>query len=173
MQLPRDRPIPSEYSVEQGRDAYLAENGFSVAAYDEPWTQASLFGIGFSVPNTSRHRWAIMLHDLHHVVTGFGTDIVGEAEISAWEARRGLRTLGLYTGAIVFNLALLGLFFAPRRTLRAWRASSSSQASLFHDARPYAEIIASSVGEMRQRMGVPLEGLSLAPRELHSKAPKR
>jgi len=80
-------------SVRAGRDAYLDENGFTVAAYDEPRTQASFFGLDFSIPNTPAHRRAIVLHDLHHVATGYGTDLAGEGEISAWELRAGLRGL--------------------------------------------------------------------------------
>ncbi len=170
---PLDRPIPSTWSVEQGRDAYLVENGFTAAAYDEPRTEASFLGIRFTVPNTPRHRWAIMLHDLHHVVTGYGTDLVGEGEISAWEARRGLRPLGLYTGSIVVTGALVGFVAAPRRVWRAWRASPPRGGSLFHDSRPYEEITASNVGQLRERLGVPAEGLCTQPRRLHSHAPKR
>src|SRR5438552_3722467 len=127
-----ERPLVSTLSVNEGRDAYLRENGFTVAAYQERWTEASYSGFRFSVPNTPRHRWAIRLHDLHHVATGYGTDPVGEGEISAWELRRGIRPLGLYVGAIVLGGALLGLALAPRRTLAAWRAAGSKRDSLFH-----------------------------------------
>src|SRR5512134_1498047 len=114
---------PGTWTVREGRDAYLRANGFSVEAYAARWTPARILGIGFRVPNTARHRWAIMLHDLHHVATGYATDLTGEAEVSAWECRAGLAPLGLYTGALVASLALLGLVVAPRRTIRAWRAS--------------------------------------------------
>jgi len=87
--LPRTAPVPASWTVRQARDAYLAENGFTLAAYDAPRTEASFFWFHFSVPNTPVHRWAIQMHDLHHVATGYGTDTVGEGEISAWEARRG------------------------------------------------------------------------------------
>jgi len=158
--------------VREGRDAYLSENGFSVEAYDEPTTQATLLGIRFRVPNTPKHRWAIMLHDLHHVATGFGTDFTGEAEISAWEARQGLRTLGFYTGWIVGNLALLGFVLAPRRALSAWRASRAP--NLFH--RPdlaYEEILGMSVAELRRLLGLPDQGFARLPRRLHAHAPGR
>src|SRR5215467_14616440 len=102
-----DKPLPADWGVREGRDTYLAENGFTTAAYDVKWTDASFFGVRFRVPNTARHRWAIMLHDLHHVATGYGTDLVGEAEISAWELRRGLRGLGFYVGSIVAGGALM------------------------------------------------------------------
>jgi hypothetical protein len=114
-------PFPAALLVEQGRDSYLAENGFTVAAYDAPRTQASVWGVRFSVPNTPKHRWAIMLHDLHHVATGYGTDLIGEGEVSAWELRGGLRPLGLYVGSIVLGGALFGMLIAPRRVWRAFQ----------------------------------------------------
>jgi len=176
-----ERPLPAEWKVHEGRDRYLAENGFTVAAYSDKWTPASLFGIAFSVPNTPRHAWAIKLHDLHHVATGFGTDLTGESEISAWEARRGLRSLGLYTGMIVFNLAIFGLLHSPRRTLRAWRISSQTATpqaakaqSLFgRSDLDYDALLAMSVAELRAELQLPPHGIAGQPRRLHALAPQR
>jgi hypothetical protein len=155
------------------RDAYLAENGFTVEAYDAKWTEASFLGIKLRVPNTRHHAWAIQLHDVHHVATGYGTDLVGEGEISAWELGRGLRGLGVYVGSIVLTGAAAGLLFAPRRTLRAWRASRAGgrARSLFQSARPYAELLAMSVAELRLELGVPEGGVAEHPRRLHAYAP--
>lgn len=114
-----DRPYPSSWTVRRARDAYLEENGFTVASYAAKWTEATAFGIPIKVPNTPRHAWAIMLHDLHHVATGYGTDMRGEGEISVWEARRGLWPLGLYVAGIVVMGSLGGMLMAPRRALLA------------------------------------------------------
>src|SRR5438477_10585749 len=113
-----DRPLPAEWPALRGRDDYLAENGFTVEAYDDEWTKASFFSIDFAVPNTAGHRSAIMLHDLHHVATGYGTDLVGEGEISAWELRGGLRGLDLYVSSIIVGRAGMGMLLAPGRTVR-------------------------------------------------------
>lgn len=166
---PTTEPLPASWSVRRGRDAYLAENGFTLAAYDAAWTAASLFGIPIAVPNTRRHRWAIMMHDLHHVATGYGTDHVGEGEISAWELRRGLGRLGLYVGGIVVSGALLGLLCAPRRTVAAFRAGGS-RPSLFaqDDVESLLEL---TIGELRHKLGLPEPGLATAPRRLHALAP--
>jgi hypothetical protein len=126
-------PFPETWTVRRARDAYLAENGFTVAAYEEPWTDASFLGVRFRVPNTRRHRWAIMLHDLHHVATGYGTDLTGEGEVSAWELRRGLGALGLYVATIVTLGAAMGFVIAPRRALAAFRASGTSRSLLGAD----------------------------------------
>ena len=169
-----ERPLPAEWTVLRGRDAYLNENGFTVSAYSDAYTPASLFGIAFKVPNTPRHQWAIKLHDLHHVATGYGTDMAGEAEISAWEARRGLRSLGLYVGTIVVSLALFGLLMAPRRTLRAWRMSRHARddaRSLFRDEVDYEALLAMNVRDLREMLHVPAQGVAQAPRALHALAP--
>ena len=169
----RDEPLPSSWTVKRARDAYLEENGFTVESYDAPRTPASFLGIRFSVPNTPRHRWAIMLHDLHHVATGYGTDPRGEGELSAWECRRGLRPLGLYVGLIVISGVLLGLITAPRRTLRAWQASTGGL-SLFHETdHSYEELLCLKTGDLRRLLELPVSGLSDRRRGLHSLAPGR
>lgn len=148
--------------MEQRRNAYLRANGFTVDAYDAPWTPVVILGLRLGVPNTPRHRWAIRLHDLHHLATGYGTDPSGEAEISAWELRRGIRSLGVYVGAIVLSLALLGLVIAPQRTWRAWRTSGRGGCSLFNqrDEPAYESLLRLDVGALRTRLGLPAQGLA-------------
>lgn len=159
-----------EPSAERARDQYLAENGFSVAAYDEPWNEVSFLFLTFKLPNPPSRRRAIRFHDLHHVATGFGTDLIGEAEISAWELRRGIGTVGPYVSLLIVQLALLGLVIAPRRTIAAWRASNDSF-SLFHGTKPYDELLTMSVAELRAYLGVPTEGIAKGPQKRHPKAP--
>lgn len=165
------RPLPPEMPVREAVEAYLRENGFTRAAYDAPTTKGTVLGIPFFVPNTARHRWAIMLHDLHHVATGFGTDLTGEAEISAWELRGGrLLALG-WVASLVLMGAFMGLFVAPRRTLRAWRGAAGAR-NLFRPGVPaeaYAEL---TLGQLRQALGIPAEGLAQLPRGLHERAPR-
>lgn len=167
MSSDRNQPLPATLAVRTARQAYLDENGFTVAAYDAPRTEAMFLRVKFSVPNTPRHQWAIRRHDLHHVATGFGTDLRGEAEISAWELRGGLRSLGLYTGSIVLLGCLMGLLIAPRRTIRAWRSSAGR--SLFGDsrARDYDSLLELTVGELRELLGVREEGLFVGRRGIY------
>jgi hypothetical protein len=161
----------ASWTVRRARDAYLAENGFTVEAYDDAWTEGSVLGITVKVPNTPHHRWAIMLHDLHHVATGFGTDLAGEGEQAVWEARRGFRNVGAYVGMFVVIAFAWGVILAPRRSLRAWRASGRGQASLFAIPIPYDALLDLTVGELREALGISPEGLATV-RGLHSKAPR-
>ena len=166
----RSCPYPANWTVEAGLRAFLHENRYTVDQYDAPRTPASLLGIAFSVPNPPRHRWAIRLHDLHHVATGYGTDAVGEGEISAWECRRGLRSLGLYVGTIVVGGVLLGLVVAPRRTVRTWRKSGRWPSLFRLSEYSYEDLLAMTIGELRGLLGVPTTGLATYERRSHSLA---
>lgn len=170
-QVPLDTPVPARWTVRAGRDAYLAENGFRMEDYDAPWTPASVLGLRFGVPNTPRHRRAIMQHDLHHVATGFGTDLVGEGEVSAWEARNGLGHLDLYVRSIVIFGVLMGMVRAPVRTWQAFRAARNGETLFALGDDDYAALLELRVEELRNRLGVPEAGLSQRPRHLHSMAP--
>ena len=160
-------------SCRHARDTYLRENGWTLEAYDAKRTEASVLGIEISVPNTSKHRWAIRLHDLHHVATGYGTDSVGEGEISAWEWSSGLSGLDLYVASIVVMGTLYGFVLAPRRIVRAWRSAKSS--NLFRPGTDreasYESLLGLSVQALREHLNVPLEGLARGARYVHVHAP--
>lgn len=166
----REEPYPASWTVRRARDAYLEENGFTIAAYDDRFTDAKLLGITFKIPNTAKHRWALMWHDLHHALTGYGTDPAGEGEISAWETRRGLRPLGWYVGTIVVGGIGLGMISAPRRTWRAWKESSGDE-SLFHEPMDYDACLEMTLGDLRERLGIPRDGLYKGKRGVHAGAP--
>jgi hypothetical protein len=166
------------------RDRYLAENGFRVEEYDAPWTDASFFFIPLKIPNTPRHRTALRAHDLHHVATGYGTDLVGEAEISIFEWRRSGARLGVlpgcdvYVSAIVTSLALFGAVFAPRRALAAWKAAAPSEpqakTTLFdvHDDDAYEHLLEADVATLRAHLGLPASGIAVGPQKRHPRAPR-
>jgi hypothetical protein len=108
----------------EARDAYLARNGFSTAAYDERWVKLKLGPIPLAFPNVASRRRAIRFHDLHHVLTGYPTTLRGEAQIGAWEIAATFPDRGrTYGAAWVLNssVALLGLVIAPRLVVRAFR----------------------------------------------------
>jgi hypothetical protein len=146
--------------VREAREVYFATNGFSAAAYDAKWTKVAFFAFKFAIPNTARHAWGIRLHDLHHVATGYGTDLVGEGEISCWELAGGLRGLDLYVGSIIVMVALTGCLLSPRRMLRAWQRGRRARPlwtdpSLEErDDAKLEELLDLTVAELRDRTGV-------------------
>ena len=77
-------------------------------------------------PNSPGRKRAVRFHDLHHALTGYATDTLGEFEISAWEIGSGCAG---YIAAWQLNLAGMtgGLFVAPRRTWRAFLRGRQSR----------------------------------------------
>lgn len=112
-------PTPSDTLLD-ARNRYFAVNGFGpTGGYEDKWVDFKLGPIPMPFPNTSSRIRAVRFHDLHHVLTGYDTDIYGEFEISAWEIGGGcadhiaawqLNLGGLFAGALVI----------PRRTWRAF-----------------------------------------------------
>lgn len=140
-----------EEKVIEGRNRYLIENGLSVESY-----AARKFPIYVG-------RWAVWLpnpgflptHDLHHVVTGYRTGLIGEAEISAYELRGGCGSLMIFIlclGAIFF-----GMFVAPKRIWRAWQQSRATS-NLYRDKTPYEVLLDMKVGDLREQLGLPRAG---------------
>ncbi len=161
-------PIEPQTRVAQGRDSYFVENGFSLAGYADRWVKLKVFGVPVKFYNSAARKKVVPFHDLHHVATGYGTDLVGEAEIAMWELRGGCNSLILW--ALNGSAALFGLLTAPRRTLRAL-SRAGGQRTLYRDALPYDQLIALTVGELRARLGVPPGGAADQPARLHPDAP--
>jgi hypothetical protein len=143
-------------SVREGRDAYLAENGFDMAAYTAPTFELPILGRQVSFPNRPSRQRAIARHDLHHAITGYGTDYAGEAEIGIWELRAGCNTAFLWF--INLTAVALGLVIAPHRVWRAWRAAKG-QRSLYLDERSLDELLDLPLGELRSQLGVRRDGV--------------
>ena len=168
---PLTSPIPPDWSVQQGLKSYLDENGFTTEEYDLSVVSITFWGITFPLPNPPQRQIAVRFHDLHHLVTGYGTDPIGEAEISGWELRRGVGVFGFYVRVIVFFGTLLGLCHSPRRTLQAWRAGRNSQRLPATTFENYEAFLKLSVGKLREVYNVPEQGIT-GSRTLHEKAPR-
>jgi hypothetical protein len=139
-------------TLRHARDDYFAVNGFGPnGGYDDAWVDFKLGPIPMPFPNTPARKRAVRYHDLHHALTGYATDIIGEFEISAWEIASGCAD---HVAAWQLNLSGMvgGLFAAPRRTWRAWvrgRQSRNLYRASYDDA-----LLARTVGEMRHELGL-------------------
>ena len=156
-------------NVKKALDAYLTENGFS-RNYDATKVDINFFGIRFQLPNPPSRKVAGRYHDLHHLVTGYGTDPTGESEVSAWEIRRGISVFSLYIWVLVFSVLLGGLFHSPRAVYRAWRASKLGNALPEPSIAHYESCLELSLSELRAAYGVPQRGMA-GRRNLHLDAP--
>lgn len=66
-------------------------------------------------------RNALILHDVHHVVTGYETSLSGEVELAAWELASGSYGWNLFFWIDRSIAALVGALVLPVRTARAFR----------------------------------------------------
>jgi hypothetical protein len=148
-------------SVLSARTRYFVENQFGEdGGYNDRWVILAKLGplkLGF--PNTAGRIRAVRRHDLHHLVTGYDTDFIGEAEIAAWELGSGCAN---FRAAWVLNhLALpIGMLRAPARMARAFARGCNSK-NLY--AEPFTDaLLHERLGAMRDRLGViPAAGASL------------
>jgi hypothetical protein len=141
--------------LQEARNLFLAANGFRVADYAAPTFAIEILGLRLKFPNTKERQRVVPLHDLHHILTGYGTDWMGEAEIGAWELRAGCNSFIAYFlngGGVV-----VGLFLSPRRLWQAFR-SAKGQRTLYLESVPYEVLLQMSVGELRKRLGIPPQG---------------
>lgn len=141
-----------ERTLREARAQYWAENNFGDDGGDSlKWITVKALGIPFKIPNTEGRRKAVRVHDLHHVVTGYKTDLRGEAEIGAWELATGCFR---HPAAFVLNLLVIsfGFFMAPRRLVRAWARGRRSK-NLY--AIPYDDaLLDQTVEATRRRLGL-------------------
>jgi hypothetical protein len=160
MPLQRVTHVPSDLTLREGRDIYLETNGFSMAEYSSPTFVFYILGKKLNLPNPPARQRVLAMHDLHHVLTGYGTDLAGESEIGAWELRAGCNTAFLWW--INLTAAFGGVFVAPIKTLKSFFAARG-QRTLYVDGRDIEALLGTKIGVLRKQLGIPDGGHTAAP----------
>jgi len=70
-------------------------------------------------------RDALSKHDVHHVLTGYETNIRGESELAAWELSSGGCHLNIVFWIDRVSFFIIGLLTYPAATLRALQRGSN------------------------------------------------
>lgn len=140
-------------SVQEARARYFADNAFGEdGGYHDRWVTLYKLGpIPLGFPNTAGRVAAVRYHDLHHLATGYDTDILGEAEIAAWELASGCSQ---FPAAWVLNsLALpVGVLRNSGRIQRAFARGCRTR-NLYSE--PFADTLLSErLGALRERLGM-------------------
>jgi hypothetical protein len=163
--------LEPESRVRDARDLYLRENGFSLAMYREPSFEVPVGPWTLRLRNPPSRQRVVAAHDLHHVLTGFGTDWIGEIEVSAWECGAGLGG-NPFAWRVCIPFALFGLLRCPRRTWRAWRQGCGARSLLLGDVS-VDSLLELPLGEARRARGVGEMGAAEQPARLNARAPAR
>jgi hypothetical protein len=135
--------------VREARAQYFERNGFGDGGYHAKWVKLALGPIPFAFPNNAARVRAVRLHDLHHVATGYDTNLLGEAEIGAWEIGSSCRG---FVAAWILNLyaLTLGLWIDPGAVLRAFARGRRTE-NLYRGEWDEA-LLEARVGELRERL---------------------
>ncbi len=139
-------------TLAEARRRYFDENAFGDdGGYSSKWVDFKLGPIPFPFPNSAERVRAVQFHDLHHIVTGYRTDFIGELEIAAFEIGGGC---GDMLVAWILNLSGMaaGFVLAPRRIMRAFvrgRRSRTLYRHTFGDA-----LLARTVDDVREELGI-------------------
>jgi hypothetical protein len=136
------------------RDRFLSHYGYSTDGYEAPGFAIHLGPLTLNTPNPG----LLPYHDLHHIVTGFPSGLVGEAEVSAFELRVGCGSF--FVGFLCVSSIAVGLCLQPKRIWRAWRQSRGRR-GLYHSPIPLDVLLAMPLEELRQQLLIPIEGLAL------------
>ncbi|HJL16698.1 MAG TPA: hypothetical protein RMH99_13630 [Sandaracinaceae bacterium LLY-WYZ-13_1] len=142
--------MDDELTVAEGLARYHADNGFDGDARDAETLQMYVLGQRIDLPNPRFQRELLARHDLHHVLTGYGTDLRGEAEMGAWELGAGPRHWFVWLNDV--GALALGVL-CPRRAVRAFRRGRSAR-SLYRDDTPYEALLEMRLSELRARLGI-------------------
>ena len=82
---------------------YFEVNHFgSDGGYNDKFVELKVGPMVMFLPNVPSRVRAVRVHDLHHVLTGYQTNWIGEFEISAWELATNCSNYG---AALVLNLS--------------------------------------------------------------------
>lgn len=143
---------PENMTLAEARAVYFEANGFGpTGGYDDAWVDFTFFTVPFPIPNTEGRKRVVGRHDLHHILTGYTTDMAGEMDVAAWEIGAGCNREAT---AWLLNLGMMGLgaVIAPRRTWRAF--VRGRRARSLYDGRPEADYLGRTVSEVRREIGL-------------------
>lgn len=147
------------------RDLYFAAWGLDAGSYTAKWvTLKSIGPIRLGFPNTAGRRRTVKMHDLHHVLTGYDANWIGEAEIGAWEVGAGCHR---HLAAWVLNLSamLYGAVLAPSRVLRAFARGRQSE-TLYRSRELDESLLDETVGDIRRRLKIDRERSDPGPTDV-------
>lgn len=129
---------------------FIKENLGTDGGLNEAWGRIKLWKFYIPIPNIKARKKALMLHDIHHIVTGYDGDWRGEISIGAWEVASGC---GKYWVAWLLNLGAMGvgLFIYPKVMFNAFIRGLRTE-NLYHHTIPQDQAVQMQVGELQKKL---------------------
>jgi hypothetical protein len=132
---------------------YYKKNGFdSDGGESKASVKVILFkGLTIYLPNNETRKKVILLHDIHHMLTGYSTVMKGEIEISTWELSTGCTnnwvafTLNSYAMAIGFIFNLKGIW-------KAWLRGKNTR-NLYNAGYSKRQLMNKTMTDLKKELG--------------------
>ncbi|HUQ30608.1 MAG TPA: hypothetical protein VM095_00745 [Pyrinomonadaceae bacterium] len=140
-----------ELTLRDARAQYFLINNFGWGGYDDKWVKVEYGLLRFYFPNTKGRVSVVKYHDLHHILTEYGTSLSGETEIGAWEVATGctrssaawaLNLSGFAWGLVINSKGVREAFLRGRQSTNLYHLP-------FND-----ELLSSRVGDLRQQLNL-------------------
>lgn len=113
----------------------------------ENWAYMNIHGHRIPMKPLYGYKKVVILHDVHHLLTGYDTNWTGELQVAAWELGSG----GCGPYLLMWNnrlfLFLLGLMLWPRITWQAFRRGRTQRNVYRLD---FQDVLARDVEELRR-----------------------
>ena len=113
------------------------------------------FGKHFSfyIPNWDARRRGVLMHDAHHIITSYPSEIIGETEIGAWEVSSGCKHF--WAGWLLNMQSFsLGIWINPLGIFKAFVRGRRSK-NLYDFNLSEVEILQMTVGELQHKLHLP------------------
>lgn len=138
-------------TLARARAEFFAQTGHSDSEYSSWIAKIKLGPIPFYFYNFKARREAIAIHDVHHILTGYDTSLLGEYHISAWELGSGYKPMDLAFGYLLLGL-FGGLLLDRKRTLEAY--IRGLECRNLYGQRVTEEMLGKTLTQLRRELGL-------------------
>lgn len=139
-------------TLAQARKEFFAKTGFSESEYSSTIAKVKLGIVPIYFYNFKDRRSALAVHDVHHILTGYDTSLLGEAQVSAWEigstSRKDLNWAYVYV-ALGF---ITGLVLDRDKTIKAYE--KGLRCRNFYGKKLSPKMLSQTLGELRCKLGL-------------------
>ncbi len=135
--------------IQEALSAFYEANQFGDDGGESSnWAWLKMGPITIPMYNPESRKQVLFLHDIHHLITGYGTDWRGESSVSAWEIATGGWGNRIYIWLIIFGAFIVGLFRFPRLSMEAFARGLRTK-GLIQMNLPKQELLKSTIEELQ------------------------
>jgi len=138
-------------TLARARREFFVLTGFRESDYSNLIAKFKVGPFPLYFYNFKSRRDAVAIHEVHHILTGYDTSLIGEGQVSAWELGSGFKPTGLATTYILLGAAT-GLILDRKKTWAAFRRGLRSRNLYGQTLTP--KVLLKTLGQLRREYGL-------------------